>query len=97
MSKFRNQGEPGGCERFRLAGSVYDDKGIQQCPHHDHAIEERKERQLVRLNHLKEKLSGKMPWTKKPVWENKAGLRLACLKRCVPGIRTLDGPPAYDP
>ena len=37
----------------RLAGSVYDDKGIQVCLHHDHATEERKERQRVRLNHLR--------------------------------------------
>jgi hypothetical protein len=80
MSKFRNQGEPGGCERCRLAGSVYDDKGIQQCLHHDHATEERKERQLVRFNHLKEKLSGKMPLSKKPVWENKAGLKEMCTR-----------------
>jgi hypothetical protein len=97
MSKFRNQGEPGGCERCRLAGSVYDDKGIQLCLHHDHATEERKERQRVRLNHLRDKLSGKLPFLKKPVWEDKAGLRLACMKRCVPDLRTLDGRPAYDP
>jgi hypothetical protein len=97
MSKFRNQGEPGGCERCRLAGSVYDDKGIQLCLHHDHATEERKERQRVRLNHLRDKLSGQMPLAKKPIWEDKAGLRLPFLKRCVPGLRTLNGRPAYDP
>jgi hypothetical protein len=97
MSKFRNQGEPGGCERCRLAGSVYDDKGIQVCLHHDHATEERTERRRVRLNHLRDKLSGQMPLRKKPIWEDKAGLRLACLKSCVPGLRTLDGRPAYDP
>ena len=38
-----------------------------------------------------------MPLRKKPIWEDKAGLRLACLKSCVPGLRTLDGRPAYDP
>ena len=37
-----------------------------------------------------------MSLTKKPIWGDKAGLRLACLKRFVPGLRTLDGRPAYD-
>ena len=95
MSKFRNEGEPGGCERCRLAGCVYDDKGLQKCLHHDHATVGRKERQRVRHEHLRRKLSGKMPLTKKPIWEDLAALRLACLERCVPGLTTLDGLPAY--
>ena len=36
-----------------------------------------------------------MPLTKKPIWEDLAALRLACLERCVPGLTTLDGLPAY--
>ncbi len=29
------------------------------------------------------------------MWENQAGLRLACLERCVPGCTDLDGRSAY--
>ncbi len=34
---------------------------------------------------------------RKPIWGDKAGLRLACIERCVPGHTNLDGRVAYNP
>ena len=41
MSKFRHEGQPGGCDACKLEGTVYDDKGIFACIHHDMMTPER--------------------------------------------------------
>jgi hypothetical protein len=97
MSKFRHEGEPGGCDQCRLAHKVYDEQGFQICMHHDHVTPEKKARQLQRQAELEELLRGKMPPRKKPVWEDLTSLQQACLDRCVPGSTTLDGRLAYKP
>jgi hypothetical protein len=97
MSKFRHEGEPGGCDECRRARQVYDDQGFQICIHHDHVTPDKKARQLQRQGQLEQLLRGKMPPRKKPVWENLTSLQRACLDRCVPGSTTLDGRPAYKP
>jgi hypothetical protein len=95
INKFRHEGEPGGCDRCRSAGMVYDDNGLQLCRHHDHITPEKRARQQQRHAHLEQVLRGKWPARKKPLWEDQAGLRLACIERCVPGHTDLDGRPAY--
>ena len=97
MSKFRNEGEPGGCDACRGDGIVYDSKGQQICLHHDMLTPEKKARQLQRKLVLEELLRGKLPLRKKPMWEDKAALQRACLERCVPGVRNLDGRLSYRP
>ena len=97
MSKFRHEGQPGGCEDCRSRRQVYDNNGIQICLHHDVITPERLIEQRSRLQYLKDKLSGTFPARKKPVWENLQGLREACLQRCVPGVTNKDGQDAYDP
>jgi len=95
INKFRHEGEPGGCDACRRAGTVYDDNGLQSCRHHDHITPEKQARQQQRHAHLEQVLRGKWPARKKPLWEDLAGLRLACIERCVPGHTDLDGRPAY--
>ena len=95
MSKFRNEGEPGGCDACRRDGIVYDTKGLQICLCHDMLTPEKKARQVQRKLELEELLRGKVPLRKKPIWEDKAGLVRACLERCVPGVTNLDGSLAY--
>jgi hypothetical protein len=95
MSKYRHEGEPGGCDDCRRDGKVYDDNGLQICLHHDHLTHEKKARPIRRQVHLQELLRGKLPRRKKTLWEDLPGLRLACLERCVPGHTTLDGRLAY--
>lgn len=97
MSKFRHEGQPGGCEDCRNRRQVYDNYGLQICLHHDVITPERLMEQRGRLRHLKDKLSGTFPARKKPSWENLDGLREACLQRCVPGVTNKDGQDAYDP
>ena len=97
MSKFRHEGQPGGCEDCRSRRQVYDNNGLQICLHHDVITPERLIEQRSRLQYLKDKLSGTFPARKKPVWENLQGLREACLQRCVPGVTNKDGHDAYDP
>ena len=97
MSKFRHEGQPGGCEDCRHTRKVYDENGLQICLHHDVITPERLIEQRARLRHLKEKLNGSFPARKKPAWENLHGLRQACLDRCVPGVTNKDGQDAYDP
>jgi hypothetical protein len=97
MSKFRNEGEPGGCDSCRRDGIVYDSKGLQICLDHDMVTPEKKARQLQRKLVLEELLRGKMPLRKKPMWEDKAALQRACLERCVPGVTNLDGRLSYRP
>ena len=97
MSKFRHEGQPGGCEDCRSRRQVYDNNGLQICLHHDVITPERLLAQRARLRHLNDKLSGTFPARKKPVWENLQGLREACLQRCVPGVTNKDGQDAYDP
>jgi hypothetical protein len=97
MSKFRHEGQPGGCEDCRSRRQVYDNNGLQICLHHDVITPERLIEQRSRLQYLKDKLSGTFPARKKPVWENLQGLREACLQRCVPGVTNKDGQDAYDP
>ena len=97
MSKFRHEGEPGGCEDCRNKRKVYNNDGQQICLHHDVVTAERLQEQRARLVHLHDKLNGKLPPRKKPVWENLHGLRLACLERCVAGVTNKDGHNAYDP
>lgn len=97
MSKFRHEGEPGGCDQCRRAHTVYDEHGFQICIHHDHVTSDKKARQLQRQAQLEELLRGKMPPRKKPVWADLPSLQQACLDRCVPGSTTLDGRSAYKP
>ena len=97
MSKFRHEGQPGGCEDCRNRRQVYDNQGLQICLHHDVITPERLLAQRARLRHLNDKLSGTFPARKKPAWENLHGLREACLQRCVPGVTNKDGQDAYDP
>ena len=97
MSKFRNEGEPGGCDACRRDGIVYDTQGLQICLHHDMVTPEKKARQRQRQIFLEELLTDKMPPRKKPMWEDKAGLQRACLERCVPGVTNLDGRLSYRP
>ncbi len=97
MSKFRHEGESGGCDQCRHAHLVYDEQGFQICIHHDHVTPEKKARQLQRQAQLEELLRGKMPPRKKPIWEDLTSLQQACLDRCVPGSTTLDGRYAYKP
>jgi hypothetical protein len=97
ISKFRHEGEPGGCEDCRGKGIVYDKQGLQVCLHHDVITPERLTQQRARLVHLQDKLRGTYPARKKPVWENLAGLRLACLEKCVEGVTNKDGRDAYNP
>jgi hypothetical protein len=97
MSKFRHEGQPGGCEDCRNKHKVYDKQGLQICLHHDVVTPERLLAQRARLVHLKDKLSGTFPLRKKPAWENLHGLRQACLDRCIPGVTNKDGHNAYDP
>jgi hypothetical protein len=97
MSKFRHEGQPGGCEDCRNKHKVYDKQGsLQICLHHDVVTPERLLAQRRRV-HLKDKLSGTFPLRKKPAWENLHGLRQACLDRCIPGVTNKDGHNAYDP
>ena len=96
MSKFRHEGQPGGCDACKLEGTVYDDKGIFACIHHDMMTPERTKAFQDRLSFLQNKLQGKVPKRKKPVWGDLAGLRQACLKRCVPGVTNKDGHDAYN-
>jgi hypothetical protein len=91
MSKFRHQGEPGGCDSCRRDGMVYDANGFQVCLCHDMVTPEKKARQVQRQMQLERLLRGQMPPRKKPIWEDLAGLRRACLERCVPGVTNLDG------
>ncbi len=74
---------------------MYDDNGFQVCLCHDMMTVEKRARQLQRLRQLDDILRGKMPSRKKPIWEDLAGLRLACLKLCVPGATNLDGSSAF--
>jgi hypothetical protein len=97
MSKYRHEGEPGGCDDCRRDGKVYDDNGLQICLHHDHLTPDKKARQIRRQAHLQELLIVKVPRRKKTLWEDLPGLRLACLERCVPGHTTLGGRLAYNP
>ena len=97
MSKFRHEGQPGGCEDCRNRRKVYDNKGVQICLHHDVITPEVLIEQRARLAYLKEKLGRSYPLSKKPVWENLQGLRQACLDRCVQGVKNKDGQDAYDP
>ena len=97
MSKFRHEGEPGGCDACRRENKVYDANGIQICLCHDMLTPEKKASQLLRLAVLEELLRGKLPARKKPRWEDLAGLRRACLERCVPGSTNLDGSLAFKP
>jgi len=97
ISKFRHEGEPGGCEDCRSKRIVYDKRGLQVCLHHDVITPERLIQQRARLVHLQDKLRGTYPARKKPTWENLAGLRLACLERCVEGVTNKDGRDAYNP
>ena len=97
ISKFRHEGEPGGCEDCRQKKKVYDKQGLQICLHHDVVTPARLIEQRARLVHLQDKLRGTFSARKKPVWENLAGLRLACIERCVPGVSNKDGRDAYDP
>ena len=96
MSKFRHEGQPGGCDACKLEGTVYDDKGIFACIHHDMMTPERTKAFQDRLAFLQTKLQGKVPKRKKPVWGDLAGLRQACLERCVPGVTNKDGHDAYN-
>ena len=95
MSKFRHEGEPGGCDACRRDGIVYDANGFQVCLHHDVVTPEKKARQIQRQVQLEELLRGKLPPRKKPLWEDLTGLRRACLERCVPGSTNLDGSLAF--
>ena len=97
ISKFRHEGQPGGCEDCRQKKKVYDKQGLQICLHHDVVTPARLIEQRARLVHLQDKLRGSLSARKKPVWENLEGLRLACLERCVPGVTNKDGRDAYDP
>jgi hypothetical protein len=97
MSKFRHEGQPGGCEDCQKRRKVYDKNGLQICLHHDVITPERLIEQRARLRHLKDKLNGSFPKRKKPAWENLNGLRQACLDRCVQGVTNKDGQDAYDP
>ena len=97
MSKFRHEGEPGGCDACRRENKVYDANGIQICLCHDMLTPEKKSSQLQRQAVLAELLRGKLPARKKPLWEDLAGLRRACLERCVPGSTNLDGSLAFKP
>ena len=96
MSKFRHEGQPGGCDACKLEGTAYDDKGIFACIHHDMMTPERTKAFQDRLVFLQNKLQGKIPKRKKPVWGDLAGLRKACLERCVPGVTNKDGHDAYN-
>jgi len=96
MSKFRHEGQPGGCDACKLEGTAYDDKGIFACIHHDMMTPERTKSFQDRLVFLQNKLQGKIPKRKKPVWGDLAGLRQACLERCVPGVTNKDGHDAYN-
>ena len=96
MSKFRHEGQPGGCDACKLEGTVYDDKGIFACIHHDMMTPEKTQAFQERLAFLTNKLQGKVPKRKKPVWGDLAGLRQACLDRCVPGVTNKDGQDAYN-
>ena len=96
MSKFRHEGQPGGCDACKMEGTVYDDKGIFACIHHDMMTPERTQAFQDRLVFLQNKLQGKVPKRKKPVWADLAGLRQACLDRCVPGVTNKDGQDAYN-
>jgi hypothetical protein len=86
MSKFRHEGQSGGCEECRNRGKVYDENGLQICLHHDVITPEVLVAQRARLVHLKDKLRATMSPCKKPVWEDFHDLRLACLERCVEGV-----------
>jgi hypothetical protein len=97
ISKFRHEGQPGGCEDCRSKRIVYDKRGLQVCLHHDVITPERLIQQRARLVHLQDKLRGTYPARKKPTWDNLAGLRLACLERCVEGVTNKDGRDAYNP
>ena len=97
MSKFRHEGQPGGCEDCRNIRKVYDANGLQICLHHDVITPDILVAQRARLVHLQNKLRGNYPPRKKPVWEDLHGLRLACLQRCFDGITNKDGRNAYDP
>ena len=96
MSKFRHEGQPGGCDACKLEGTAYNDKGIFACIHHDMMTPERTKAFQDRLVFLQNKLQGKIPKRKKPVWGDLAGLRKACLERCVPGVTNKDGHDAYN-
>lgn len=97
MSKFRHEGQPGGCAKCRRAGKVYDTNGFQICLHHDVLSPQERQRQQQRHSYLQRLLSGKFPPRKKPIWGDKADLLLACIDRCVPGHTNLDGRVAYNP
>ena len=97
MSKFCHEGEPGGCDGCRRDNKVYDANGMQICIHHDMVTPGKKARQVQRQAVLAELLRGKRPARKKPIWEDLAGLRRACLDRCVPGSTNLDGSLAFKP
>ncbi len=56
MSKFRHEGQPGGCDACELEGTVYDDKGIFACIHHDMMTPERIQAFQDRLALLQNKL-----------------------------------------
>ena len=96
MSKFRHEGQPGGCDACKLEGTAYDDKGVFACIHHDMMTPERTKAFQDRRVFLQNKLQGKIPKRKKPVWGDLAGLRKACLERCVPGVTNKDGHDAYN-
>ena len=97
ISKFRNEGEPGGCDGCRRDKKVYDTNGLPICIHHDVLTPEKRARQKQRQAQLEGILRGKQPPRKKPLWEDLAGLQLACIERCVPGHTNLDGRLAYNP
>ena len=97
ISKFRNEGEPGGCDACRRDNKVYDTNGLPICIHHDVLTPEKRARQKQRQAQLEGILRGKQPPRKKPLWEDLAGLQLACIERCVPGHTNLDGRLAYNP
>ncbi len=68
MSKFRHEGQPGGCDACKMEGTVYNDKGIFACIHYDMMTPERTQAFQDRLAFLQNKLQGKVPKRKKPVW-----------------------------
>ncbi len=97
MSKFRHEGQLGGCGDCQNRRKVYDNKGVQICLHHDVITPEVLIEQQAQLAHLKDKVGRSYHLSKKPVWENLEGLRQACLDRCVEAVKNKDGRAVYDP
>jgi hypothetical protein len=82
LRNFKHQGFPGGCRHCRGLGIVYNENGVQVCPHYEACTMEFLEWQALRYAELSA-LIPVFPLSSLPAWDDVSQLRSECVKRCV--------------